>query len=219
MRWPIGRLHKRASIIIATRTGAVNTKIRFFQSASSHLLFSPVSSLILSIAKPPFHFKTGGHRKFRSCRPRWGGGTAGRPKAHGPFAPPCHRRFSAQRWGEGACEGLAVGQRQWSGPTIGQILSGREAQWPQRQGGRPAVHGPFAPQYRRCFSARRWGDGTRDGLAVGRRQWSGPAAGQVFSTREAQWPQLQGGRPLSVPRAALRTPPWRDAPSPFLPPR
>lgn len=137
MRWPIGRLHKRASIIIATRTGAVNTKIRFFQSASLHLLFSPVSSLILSIAKSPFHFKTDGHRKFRSCRPRWGGGTAGRPAVHGPFAPPCHRRFSAQRWGEGACEGLAVGQRQWRGPAAGQVFSGREVQWPQRHGGRP----------------------------------------------------------------------------------
>ena len=145
---------------------------------------------------------------------------AGRPsRSAWPLGPPIPQSLLARRWGEGACEGLAAGQRQWRESAAGQILSGREAQWPQRQGGRPAVHGPFAPQYRRCFSARRWGDGTRDGLAVGRRQWSGPAAGQVFSTREAQWPQLQGGRPLSVPRAALRTPPWRDAPSPFLPPR
>lgn len=141
MKWPIGRLHKRASIIIATRTGAVNTKIRFFQSASAHLLFSPLFSLILSIAKPPFHFESWWGGESRPCLPRWRG-TAGHPAAHGLFAPLCHRRPSTRRWGEGTREGPAVGQRQWSG-----LLPGRSSPGGKHSGrsGRAAVPFPRRP--------------------------------------------------------------------------
>ena len=136
MKWPVGRLHKRASIIIATRTGAVNTKIRFFQSASAHLLFSPLFSLILSIAKPPFHFESWWGGESRPCLPRWRR-TAGYPAAHGLFAPLCHRHPSTRQWGEGTREGPAVGQRQWSGLLPGRSSPGGKHSG--RSGRRPSL--------------------------------------------------------------------------------